>query len=327
MNLLKFLYFSTAIILFFLSLNAFCEKLSIERIAHAGGSYQGDTYTNSFEALNFNINAGFKFFEIDFSWTKDEQLVCIHDWNQSFKKTFGFEIAEKPTLETFQFLVKNLSPYHECTLDELQVWMNANPQAYLVTDIKERNLEALALIAKKIDNFQERVIPQCYFPEHYAKIQNLGYKNIIWTLYRYTEDNANVLQVIDRLDKIFAVTMPPHRAKLGLGHALFEKGIPSYVHTMNTVDELILYQQKYGITEIYTDFLSPKNNQSLNQKKEVPKTSDFSEDNCRASYFNNGSVYIPCVSIADSDKIFEVYLQQQSPKIFELKQIQENPNF
>jgi glycerophosphoryl diester phosphodiesterase len=32
------------------------------------------------EALNENYGKGFRFFEIDFSWTSDGKLVAIHDW-------------------------------------------------------------------------------------------------------------------------------------------------------------------------------------------------------------------------------------------------------
>ena len=40
---------------------------SIKRVAHAGGSFQGNTNTNSLEALNYNYDNGFEYFEIDFS--------------------------------------------------------------------------------------------------------------------------------------------------------------------------------------------------------------------------------------------------------------------
>jgi len=318
-----------SLILLFLSGNVACEKIAIERIAHAGGGIEGNTYTNSFQALDFNIQNGFTFFEIDFSWTKDGQLVCIHDWEQSFQRSFGFQTSEKPSLDTFMFLVKNHSPYHKCTLEELSTWMRDHPQARIVTDIKEDNVAALQIIAQKIDNFQERVIPQCYFPENYVKIQDIGYQHIIWTLYLYEKDNDKVLATVETLKNLFAVTMPIHRAKMGLGKALSQKGIASYVHTINTVDELNTFQQEHGITEIYTDFLSPKDNLPIPQGKiTVPKTTNFSEKNCMARYSSDGKVYIPCASISHNDnQVYEVHLQQQSPELFKLKQIKKNPLF
>ena len=56
-----------------------------------GEELEGKAYTNSFDALDQNIKNGFVYFEIDFSLTKDDQLVCLHDWKRSFKRSFGFE--------------------------------------------------------------------------------------------------------------------------------------------------------------------------------------------------------------------------------------------
>ena len=52
------------------------------RIAHAGGQFNGATYTNSLEALDQNYEAGFRAFEIDLSFTSDGELVCLHDWGR-----------------------------------------------------------------------------------------------------------------------------------------------------------------------------------------------------------------------------------------------------
>ncbi|MCK4824891.1 sulfatase-like hydrolase/transferase, partial [bacterium] len=72
------------------------------RVAHAGGGIRGKTYTNSLDALDQNIENGFLYFELDFSFTKDGRLVCIHDWKKSFRRSFGFWTKEKPTVEAFE---------------------------------------------------------------------------------------------------------------------------------------------------------------------------------------------------------------------------------
>lgn len=50
------------------------------RIAHAGGEVDGQIYANSLESLNASYAKGYRYFEIDLSFTSDRQLVCIHDW-------------------------------------------------------------------------------------------------------------------------------------------------------------------------------------------------------------------------------------------------------
>ena len=51
-------------------------------ILHAGGvTPEGVTGSNSLEALEHSYENGFRLLELDFSWTCDGELVCVHDWN------------------------------------------------------------------------------------------------------------------------------------------------------------------------------------------------------------------------------------------------------
>jgi len=229
------------------------------RVAHAGGGINGKTYTNSLEALDQNISNGFLYFELDFSFTKDGRLVCIHDWRKSFKRAFGFWTKEKPTLETFESLVKNKSEFTECTLASLAHWMKENPSAFIITDVKEDNLKGLKRIAEAIPEFERRIIPQIYDPRNYNTVKKMGYKQIIWTLYRYDGSNDDVLDWVDKLDGPFAITMPKNRGTSNLPRKLASKYIPTYVHTINTVEEMNKFAKDFDVTEIYTDFLHPKN--------------------------------------------------------------------
>ena len=232
------------------------NKNNIKRIAHAGGSIEGDTYTNSHEALDYNIKRGFELFEIDFSWTKDQQLLCIHDWDRSFNRLFGFQIKQRPTMEAFEKLNQEKSRYNICTLNSLKNLMEKNKHIKIITDIKEKNIKALRIIAQEIKDYDSRIIPQIYHPSEYKRVKKLGYKNIIWTLYKFSGNNDRVLDQVDHL-KLFAVAMPQKRAKEKLGIKLKEKGIPTYVHTINSKEELRIYKKNFGITEVYTDFLGP----------------------------------------------------------------------
>jgi hypothetical protein len=54
-------------------------RLSAPRIAHAGGAIGHLAVTNSYNALNFNFDRGFRYFELDFSLTRDGNYVCLHD--------------------------------------------------------------------------------------------------------------------------------------------------------------------------------------------------------------------------------------------------------
>ena len=229
----------------------------VRRVAHAGGGVNNKTYTNSIEALDSNIKKGFQYFEIDFSFTKDRRLVCLHDWKRSFKRSFGFETDEKVTLREFDYLVKNKSEFQKCTAASLTEWMEKNPIAYIVTDAKENNIEALKIILKTLPNAKTRVIPQVYNPENLEAIKDLGFERMIWTLYRFGGDNDEVLDWVEKFHAPIAVTMPKSRAESDLPKELAVRKIPTYVHTVNTTQDAEKYITILGVSELYTDFLQP----------------------------------------------------------------------
>jgi len=227
------------------------------RIAHAGGAINNVTYTNSYEALESNIKKGFLYFELDLSFTSDEKLVCLHDWGNSFQRSFGFTVVKAATLEEFETLVKEKSDFNKCTLDGLAAWMTNNPEAYIVTDLKGDNYKALKIIMEILPDAKRRVIPQIYSPENFQDIKRLGYKQIIWTLYRYGGTNEQVIGWVGEFYGPVSITMPVDRGITALPMELRNLGIPTYVHTINSVEQRDKYVNNFGVTEIYTDILDP----------------------------------------------------------------------
>ena len=67
-------------------------------IIHAGGRIDGVTGTNSLEALEETYAVGGRAIEIDFDWTSDGHLVCIHDFTDRFTTQLN---GEPCTLEEF----------------------------------------------------------------------------------------------------------------------------------------------------------------------------------------------------------------------------------
>lgn len=233
------------------------SRLEAYRVAHAGGGINSDTYTNSYEALNHGVESGFTYFEIDFSYTKDNQLVCLHDWEKAFYKNYGYIPSERLIFKEFLILSKTAGKYTNCTLQGLSKWMISHPNSVLITDVKGNNISALKNIFSVIPNAAQRVIPQIYNPKNFSIVKNIGFDSVIWTLYRYNGSNQSVIYWLSRFDGKVAVTMPKYRAQKGLGHELKKHNITSYVHTINSETEMELYKSNYNITEIYTDFILP----------------------------------------------------------------------
>ena len=231
-------------------------SFEVHRVAHAGGGIQGKTYTNSLEALSYNISKGFKYFELDFSFTRDGKLVCLHDWKTNFLDSFGFFPAQQPSLSEFIRLVEEKSGFRNCTLQTLSEWMKKNPSATIITDVKDDNLRALRIIRHRLPNADRRVIPQIYDPNNFSQVKQIGFEQVIWTLYRLNITNEEVLSWTSELPSLSAITMPERMARTQLPKLLRERGIPTYVHTINDESDHSLFLRN-GISDIYTDFLKP----------------------------------------------------------------------
>ncbi len=225
------------------------------RIAHAGGAVGGATYTNSLEALEHNYARGFRFFEIDLVWSSDGALVALHDWEDNFDRLFGRRLTAP--LSAAEFVrADNVRGLTLLSLDGVLSWFASRPDAFLITDVKSRNLDALAVIASRRPPLRGRIIPQIYHPDEYSAVRALGFDAIIWTLYRQRISDFAVVNRLAEM-RLFAVAMPKARARRGrLGPYLDDIGVPALAHTVNDPDELIELM-RLGVTEVFTDFLPP----------------------------------------------------------------------
>ena len=134
--------------------------------------------------------------------------------------------------------------------------MDENPSAIIITDVKENNIRALEKIHDTLPDAHKRVIPQIYTPEEFEKVKKMGFKQIIWTLYRYQGDDDDILEKTKQFYGSIAIAMPVYKAITKLPTRLQERMVPTYVHTVNEEEEMEKFMN-LGITEIYTDFLAP----------------------------------------------------------------------
>lgn len=230
----------------------------VKRIAHAAGIYENITNTNSLEALSHNYDKGFRYFELDFHFTSDNRIVCMHDWNQDLTRTFQLKTQERLSYEEFNEHVKMHPLYTRCTLKNLSDWLSTHPDARIITDFKEHNKKGLLLLTRLLPTQQKQFIPQVYNPDNLESILEMGYDHIIWTLYRFSGTNEIVVDQIKKQGNISAVTMPLERAQSRLPTELKQLDIPTYTHTINDPARAKTLLEEYNITEIYTDTLLPK---------------------------------------------------------------------
>lgn len=227
----------------------------LPRIAHAGGAWQGQTYTNAMEALEAN-GAGYELIEVDLAWTADERLVCLHDWDTPFLAVNGVAPPGPLPLDEVMARAEARAGFTPCTLRTLTDWLARTPGVRIVLDLKSGATDAYRHIAATYPDLRHRLIPQVYQPEDYALLRDLGYDDLIWTLYRYSGDDASVLAALRGMD-LLGLAMPPERLATGLARsARAETGVLSWVHTINSPEELDAALRD-GAAEVFTDVLTP----------------------------------------------------------------------
>jgi hypothetical protein len=127
--------------------------------------------------------------------------------------------------------------------------------------VKSDNIRALRKIAGLFPDFPDRFIPQVYAYEEFIEVMEIGYRDIIWTLYRDPNvyEPSRVESCINYWEeeyamKPFAVALPVDAVERGVAKHLSEAGIPVYAHTVNTCRSY-KWLIRLGVTSIYTDHL------------------------------------------------------------------------
>ena len=227
-------------------------------ILHAGGvTPEGVTGSNSLEALEHSYENGFRLLELDFSWTCDGELVCVHDWNAFYGRILD---TDSPTLAQFEAVRDSTYGFTSLTLDHLIAWLREHPGVSIVTDIKEDCAAGAALIAQRCPDLRSRFVIQIYHPEEYDQVADLGFEHIILTVYQMSwsekQDTAALVRFAAE-HPLEGITFPAELADTpGYVEALLEAQVPLFVHTVNDpADQAALVRQ--GISGIYTDLGAP----------------------------------------------------------------------
>lgn len=223
-------------------------------IAHAGGGINGERYSNSLEALELNYSKGFRYFEIDFSWTSDKQLVCLHDWKKRFKHNFGYKTKKALSLQQFQELLIKQENRHPCTLETLSNWVSLHPDSSIITDVKYDNIRAIKHIAQYYPHLIENLIPQFYQPKEYSVLKQMGFKKLIWILYQFEGKKSSIAEHVKDMD-LMAISMRASQVKKKWAQKLIKNNQSIFVYTINKIKDLTRLTEKYDVTGIYTDFL------------------------------------------------------------------------
>ena len=228
-------------------------------IYHAGGQIQGNSYTNSREAVENTLaeNPGKCVIEMDFLRTSDGVLVCTHTWEDVVVNWTGPMTAE-------EFLSQKIQgKYTPMTAENLLHIMKENPQMYLVTDTKED--EALSTIIGDLvalcgrdPDVLSRMIIQLYTGREKSDIQQIypfADEQFLFTIYKWGKWCLQVAQICNE-ENVAVITLPTGQMSEEDAARMKELGFTVYEHTINRADEAALALER-GISGIYTDNLTP----------------------------------------------------------------------
>ena len=224
-------------------------------IIHAAGFVQNAAgeqvpYTNSRDALLNCYADGNKISEIDFRISSDGFLVCTHEWNQAYKD--GKPLSDAVTQAEF-LTCKIYGEFTAMTLSDLALFMREAEDFRIVTDIKDNNIAGCAIIARTCPDLLDRFIIQIYHAYEYDIIRALGFRNIIYTLYRTSESERNpaVLEKFAQTHPLVGFTYWDSWADTYLDTCK-RMGIPSFVHTVNDREKREEFLRA-GVAAVYTD--------------------------------------------------------------------------
>lgn len=141
-------------------------------IAHAGGTIDGISGTNSLEAVENSRDQQFSFFELDLLISKDNRIVAAHDWKH-FLEITGFVGKKGAALRQAEFVKQKIhGRYTPLDAEKISKFLEENPDMILVTD-KIRDMD---LLEKEL-YFPDQMIVECFSPWQYEKAQEMGYLN------------------------------------------------------------------------------------------------------------------------------------------------------
>lgn len=232
-----------------------CNNSSL--IQHAGGGIDGLDYTNSKEALEQSLLNGNRHIEIDFLYTSDQELVCMHSWKEQW------DVETAPSLQEF-LSGKIYGKYTPMAASDLIQYMEEYPDLYIIIDTKASDhlqvISDLVQLSSHNTQITDRFIIQLYdggVKEQILQIYPFPDNNFLFTAYKFRSRLSNKIMNICYDENIYIVTVPYGDWDQETIDLFRSKNIIIYEHTVNRPDQAN-EELRRGVHGLYTDFLSPE---------------------------------------------------------------------
>ena len=191
--------------------------------------------------------------ELDFNFTSDGQLACIHDWYTEYAD----EIENGVPLSLEDFLaVRIYRTFTPAWIGDAADWLRANEDTYIVTDIKDDNLAGCRAIADFCPDLKNRFVVQIYDESEYDAVRAMGFEYVVFTLYRLDWNAKTDWKALGRFAEehpLIGFTFSFELCSVeGYVDGMSRSGVPLYIHTVNEGEEEFF---KTGISGVYTDIV------------------------------------------------------------------------
>ena len=227
-------------------------------IIHAGGALKtqsGDevVYTNSLNALQNLYEKGWRFCEIDIRETSDGVLICAHG-----DEAYLANGSELPAdAQSGDFLSERLfGEFTPMTVEMLAAFMHEHPDLTVITDAQGDNLRISKKLAEAWPELRDRFIIQIYHESEYDPIRELGFQNLIYTLYRAADEERNLWEIARFAEKheLVGITIQKEqfysaKNRIAMAHC----GLPFMFHTVDDAAEIEAMLRKPYVAAVYTD--------------------------------------------------------------------------
>ena len=227
-------------------------------IIHAAGALRtqaGDEaiYTNSLDALQNMYDAGNRFCEIDIRETSDGVLICAHGDEEHLAN--GSELPADA--KSGDFLSERLfGEFTPMTVEMLAAFMHEHPDLTVITDAQGDNLRISRKLAEAWPDLNDRFIIQIYHESEYDPIRELGFQNLIYTLYRAADEERNLWEIAHFAEKhkLVGITIQKEqfysaKNRIAMAHC----GLPFMFHTVDDAAEIEAMLRKPYVAAVYTD--------------------------------------------------------------------------
>ena len=247
-------------------------------IIHAGGKLKGKdgktyTYTNSKESLKRMYKKGNRIVELDFAFTTDGECVCLHSWKDT-KYTNDSDHTDSDKegipLSLADFTSVKINGYFTpMTLSDVIEFMESHKDVILITDIKETHepiagtdeeVDVSALcrrISDRAPKLKNRCIIQIYDESEYDTVKELGFSNMIYTLYQLTDEqrlDTAAHQQFASEHPLVAFTFPKGLVKNKTFISGMQKTkVPLLTHTIDSKKKKLKLLEAGTVSGVYTN--------------------------------------------------------------------------